>query len=249
LTTKVAIKNDEHSELPDSVKSLNLPLESEIERTEELLLIGWHEDKLALFSNQSGPVYVDFVEGKVAHRRQFGGGKKQPLARAIGLSSKVTPNVIDATAGFGRDSFVLASLGCEVMMIERSPIMAALLKDGLERAAKKPQIADIIARMSVINADAIVQLKKVKPVQVIYLDPMYPEKKKAAAVKKEMRLLQQLAGPDLDSVSLLEVALKKAIKRVTVKRPKGAPPIDGQRVNSEISSPNTRYDIYSLEAF
>lgn len=249
MSTKIAIKNDECSELPESVKSLNLPKESEVESGEALLLIGWHEDKLALFSNQSGPVYVDFVEGKVAHRRQFGGGKKQPLARAIGLSSKVTPNVIDATAGYGRDSFVLASLGCEVMMIERSPIMAALLKDGLERAAKEPEIAEIIARMSVINADAIAQLNESKPVQVIYLDPMYPEKKKAAAVKKEMRLLQQLAGPDLDSVSLLEAALKKATKRVVVKRPKGASPIDGQQANSEISSPNTRYDIYALEAF
>ncbi len=249
MSTEIAIKVDGYSDIPESIKSLGLPLESEIESDKGLLLVGWHQDKLALFSDQSGPIYVDFVEGKVAHRRQFGGGKKQPLARAVGLSSKVNPTVIDATAGFGRDSFVLASLGCKVVMIERSPIMAALLKDGLDRAAKEVEIADIIARMSIINADAITQLEESEAVQVIYLDPMYPEKKKAAAVKKEMRVLQQLAGPDLDSVLLLNAALNKAIKRVVVKRPKGAKPIEGRKVNSEISSPNTRYDIYNLEAF
>jgi len=248
LLVKILIQKEIVSRLPESIKALKLPRQQETEVEVGQLIIGWHEDKLALFSKGSGPVYVDFVEGKAAHRRQFGGGKKQPLARAIGLSSKTTPKVIDTTAGFGRDSFVLASLGCEVTMIERSPIMAALLQDGLDRAAKEPEIAEIMRRLSVIHADATDYLNDINPVQVVYLDPMYPEKKKAAAVKKEMRLLQQLTGPDLDSALLLEAALKKAVNRVIVKRPKGARSIEGQRVSSEISSPNTRYDIYNLKA-
>jgi 16S rRNA (guanine1516-N2)-methyltransferase len=245
----LVIKIEAAQTLPESIKALNLPIQTELSQTTGQILIGWHREKLALFSQESGPVYVDFVEGKVAHRLQFGGGKKQPLARAIGLSSKVSPKVIDTTAGFGRDSFVLASLGCQVMMIERSPVMAALLQDGLERAANEPKIVDIISRLSVTNADAIDYLKSSESVQAIYLDPMYPEKKKAAAVKKEMRLLQQIAGPDLDSEQLLAIALEKATNRVIVKRPKGAKPLEGQRASSEISSPNTRYDIYNLKAY
>lgn len=246
---ELVIKSDGAERLPESIKALNLPVQIESSKTSGQIMIGWYKEKLALFSQESGPVYVDFVEGKAAHRLQFGGGKKQPLARAIGLSGKVSPKVIDTTAGFGRDSFVLASLGCEVMMIERSPIMAALLQDGLDRAAKEPKISEIINRLSVVNADAIDYLKSAESVQAIYLDPMYPEKKKAAAVKKEMRLLQQIAGPDLDSEQLLIVALEKATNRVIVKRPKGAKPLEGQRVTSEISSPNTRYDIYNLKAY
>lgn len=249
MAVKIATSSGSISALPESIQKLDLPRQSDIGGETGWLIIGWHGDKLALFSEESGPVYVDFAGGKAAHRRQFGGGKKQPLARAVGISSKTTPKLVDATAGFGRDSFVLASLGCEVMMIERSPIMAALLQDGLDRAAKEPETIEIMGRLSVIHADATDYLSEAASVQVVYLDPMYPEKKKAAAVKKEMRLLQQLAGPDLDSERLLQVAMDKAINRVVVKRPKGAKPLEGVRVSSEISSPNTRYDIYNLKAF
>jgi 16S rRNA (guanine1516-N2)-methyltransferase len=72
-----------------------------------------------------GAVYVDFVEGKARHRRQFGGGKGQDIAKAIGLHKFKNPRVIDATAGLGREAFVLASLGCHLTLLERSPIIHA----------------------------------------------------------------------------------------------------------------------------
>ena len=245
----IAIKSDqENSRTIKLSEKLKLPLQKDLTETPDLLL-GWHEDKLALFPQNSGPVFIDFVEGKLAHRRQFGGGKKQPLARAIGLSSKKTPNVIDATAGMGRDSFVLASLGCKVRMIERSPVVAAMLEDALDRARQDADVCEIADRLSVICADASDYLADAQMEDVIYLDPMYPEKRKSAAVKKDMRALQMLVGVDQDSHELLKVALQKAKYRVVVKRPKQADPLEGQQPNSAISSPNTRYDIYSIKAF
>ncbi len=245
----IAIKSDqENSRAEKFSEKLNIPLETDLTEKPDLLL-GWHEEKLSLFPEGSGPVFIDFVAGKLAHRRQFGGGKKQPLARAIGLSSKKTPNVIDATAGMGRDSFVLASLGCEVQMIERSPVIAALLEDALYRAHQDTEVSLIADRLSVICADACDYLSEAGSADVIYLDPMYPEKRKSAAVKKDMRALQMLVGPDQDSQRLLKIALLKAKHRVVVKRPKLAEPLEGQQSNSSISSPNTRYDIYSIKAF
>ena len=149
----------------------------------------------------------------------------------------------------GRDSFVLASLGCKVQMIERSSVVAAMLEDALDRARQDADVCEIADRLSVTCDDASDYLADVQMEDVIYLDPMYPEKRKAAAVKKDMRTLQMLVGADQDSHQLLEAALKKAKHRVVVKRPKQADPIQGQQPNSSISSPNTRYDIYSIKAF
>lgn len=245
----IVMKSDQkNSQLVELSKKLNLPFEEDVTAKNPVAL-GFHDGKLALFQAGSGPVFVDFVDGKLAHRRQYGGGKKQPLARALGLTSKNIPNVIDATAGMGRDSFVLASLGCNVKMIERSPVIAALLEDALVRARLDSDVSPIVERLSIICADACDYLSEARSEDVIYLDPMYPEKRKSAAVKKDMRLLQRLVGPDVDSDKLLKVALQKAKHRVVVKRPGHAEPLDGQSPNASIKSPNTRYDIYSIKAF
>ncbi|MFW5426883.1 MAG: class I SAM-dependent methyltransferase [Methylophagaceae bacterium] len=193
------------------------------------------------------PIFIDFEQGKNAHRRQFGGGRGQPLAKAIGLKKGATPTIIDATAGFGRDAFVLANLGCKITLIERNPLIAILLDDALQRAAENPDINEVIARMSLINDNAIHYLSNLendlRP-DVIYLDPMYPSREKSALVKKDMRLLHELAGPDTDSEQLLTTARVTALKRVVVKRPKSAPLVGEQKPDTSIESKNTRYDIY-----
>lgn len=213
------------------------------------------DGKLALFPEKTGPVFIDFTAGKKRHRLQFGGGKGQPLARAI-LPPKVPhPFVIDATAGMGGDSFVFASLGCQVLMLERCESVAQLLEDALQRGQNDPEVGEIVQRLTLKQADStdyLIELaqdqNQAKP-DVIYLDPMYPEKKKKAAVKKEMQALQQLVGPDLDSHQLLDAALQVATQRVVVKRPAKAAPISHYIVpNNSIKSPNTRYDIYSISA-
>ncbi|MFW5426628.1 MAG: class I SAM-dependent methyltransferase [Methylophagaceae bacterium] len=192
------------------------------------------------------PIFIDFEQGKNAHRRQFGGGRGQPLAKAIGLKKGSTPTIIDTTAGFGRDAFVLANLGCTITLIERNSLIATLLDDALQRATENPDINEVIARMSLINEDAITYLKQLKQNRpdVIYMDPMYPSREKSALVKKDMRLLHELAGPDTDSEQLLTTAKSVAIKRVVVKRPKSAPFAGDQKPDTSIESKNTRYDIY-----
>lgn len=188
---------------------------------------------------------IDFSSGKYDHRRKFGGGRGQPLARAVGLKQGQSPSVIDATAGFARDAFVLASLGCEVTMVEQNKIMSLLIEDALLRAVNTPAIADIAARMQLYHANAIEFLAEGKhQADVIYLDPMYPGRDKSALVKKEMQLLHQLVGVDIDSGELLDIARTHAGKRVVVKRPKGAPFVGEQKPAASVQSKNTRFDIY-----
>ncbi len=197
--------------------------------------------------NLGSPIFIDFEQGKNAHRRQFGGGRGQPLAKAIGLKKGATPSVIDATAGFGRDAFVLAHLGCEITLLERNPLIATLLEDALFRATNNTELSDVIIRMSVHNRDAIDYLSSLNGhshPDVIYMDPMYPSREKSALVKKDMRLLHELAGPDTDSEQLLTLARNIATKRVVVKRPKSAPFVGEQKPATSIESKNTRYDVY-----
>ncbi len=201
-------------------------------------------------SNTAGPVFVDFSTGKSEHRRRFGGGKQQPLSRAVGLHKAEKLHLIDATAGLGRDAFVLACLGCTVELVERSAILAALLEDGLARAALSTDIEHILARMQLVHADSREYLSSL-PAQhadVIYMDPMYPHRSKSALVKKEMRFARDIVGEDPDASDLLEVALASATARVVVKRPKTAPSLPGPKPSTYIQSKNTRYDIYIVKA-
>lgn len=191
------------------------------------------------------PFSIDFSSGKYDHRRKFGGGRGQPLAKAVGLKQGQNPSIIDATAGFARDAFVLASLGCEVTMLEQNAVMAALLSDALTRARQTDSIADIAQRMQIHHCNAVQYLaENNSSADVIYMDPMYPSREKSALVKKDMQLLHQLAGVDTDSTELLAVAREKAGKRVVVKRPKGAGFVGNQKPAVSIQSKNTRFDIY-----
>ena len=197
------------------------------------------------------PISVDFVGGRAAHRRRFGGGRGQLVARACGLTKGVTPSIVDATAGLGRDAFVLASLGARVLMVERVGAIAALLDDGLARArgADDPDVAAIATRMQLACGDSTRHLADIVAAQafdaqVVHLDPMFPHREKSALVKKEMRVFQALVGADDDAPRLLEAALDVATHRVVVKRPKGAAPIAGPAPNHVIEEKNSRYDVY-----
>lgn len=195
-----------------------------------------------------GAILVDFVEGATAHRRKFGGGRGQDIAKAVGLKHGFTPQVLDATAGLGRDAFVLATLGCNVTMMERMPVVAALLEDGLERAKLSTEVCDIAQRMSLIHASSIESMSLATQPDVIYLDPMYPHRGKSAAVKKEMRVFQSLVGEDNDADALLAPALKLAKYRVVVKRPSYAPPLANKTPSTSIKMKKNRFDVYVNQA-
>jgi len=196
---------------------------------------------------KSKPIRIDFASGKIEYRRKFGGGLGQHIAKAVGIKENYKPYVLDATAGMGRDSFVLASLGCKVLMVERNEIIFKLLENGLKRARANSEISEIIKRMKLIKADAIEYLAKIpenKKPDVIYLDPMFPHSKKSRLVKKEMRIFRQLVGDDLDAEKLLEIALKKAKKRIVVKRPAKAEFLGGLKPNFQIRGRVSRFDCY-----
>ena len=132
---------------------LNLPLQGD---SEFAMQLGEGGLQLVELGPQApGPVRVDFVEGAMAHRRLFGGGTGQMIAKAVGVQPGIRPRVLDATAGLGRDAFVLASLGCAMTLIERQPLVAALLEDGLARAQGDAQVGHIVAQMQLLNGNAI----------------------------------------------------------------------------------------------
>ena len=191
------------------------------------------------------PLIVDFVGGAVGHRFRSGEGRKQDLPKAVGFSSGTIPDVVDATAGLGRDAFLLASLGASVTLIERSETMHALLLEGLERArAEGGRHAETVSRMTLVHGDSCVLLPQMKP-QVILIDPMHPPRDKTALVKKEMRLIRDIVGTDADSVQLMQVALEAAQNRVVLKWPLRAEPMAGVRKPShQILGKSTRYDVF-----
>lgn len=188
---------------------------------------------------------VDFVHGAVGHRLRFGGGRGQDLAKAMGLRAGKTPMIVDATAGLGRDSFLLASLGAQVTLIERSAKMHALLVDGMARAAQEGgEIAAIIARMTLLQGDAKELLPGLKA-EAILIDPMHPPRKSSALVKLELRQVREIVGADDDAVELMQVALAHASKRVVLKWPAKADPLPGIRAYShQILGKSTRYDVF-----
>jgi 16S rRNA (guanine1516-N2)-methyltransferase len=194
-------------------------------------------------------IYVDFTSGSLAHRQQYGGGRGQAIAKAIGLKQGVAPpSVLDATAGLGKDSFVMACLGCPVTLLERSSVLSQLLIDGIQRGQVSADFNIFIKRgFKLIHTQAIAYLSHLSAQNtpdVIYLDPMYPERKKTALVKKNMQILQKLLGQDNDTTALITGALQYAKKRVVVKRPKGAEIIGDTKPTMSIASKNTRYDVY-----
>ncbi len=168
--------------------------------------------------------------------------RRQPLARALG---RKTRTVVDATAGLGTDASRLAALGFKVTAVERSAVVAALLRDGLERAQRDPDLARLLGgRLTVLTGDAREWLPEMSPrPDAIYLDPMFPPKRKAsAATRKELAWLRVLVGTDPDAHELLAIA-RACSPRVVVKRPDDAPPLAPNPTLS-FCGKLVRYDVY-----
>ncbi len=217
------------------------------------LLLTWIDDALTLCLGDQFKLQtrVDFASGKSLHRLQYGGGLGQPLARAAKITGSSKPLICDATGGLGRDAFVFASLGCEVVVLEQSPIVFALLADGLQRAQHDPDISHLAKLLSIYHLDGK-SLPATWPCHrfpdTVYLDPMYPHERKKTAAKKEMQLLQRLQLDEGNEAELLSSAINTARHRVAVKRPLKALPLPGRPPAGSIKSTNTRYDIYAGSA-
>lgn len=231
-------------------KHLRLPIKKNLP-AEHVLILYYDKDGLCLQqlgeSSPKKPIKVDFAVKKITYRLKLN-KKNENLAKAVGIKTK--PRVLDATAGLGRDAFILASLSCTVTMLEKSPIIAALLQDGMMRAARDPALAEIISKMKLIQTDNIeyMQQLKLRP-DVVYLDPMFPMRKKSALVKKDMRILAALLKnePPTNEKKLLEAARACAKKRVVVKRPRLAKPLDNQEPNFSTKGRICRFDVYAVK--
>jgi 16S rRNA (guanine1516-N2)-methyltransferase len=195
------------------------------------------------------PIYVDFASGPLLYRRAPGGGRRQSLAKAIGMKESTNPSIIDATPGLGSDAIVLSWLGCDVTMVERSPIIHAPLVDGLQRARSDSLSTAVPDEQLAVRhhyaIDYLSRLAQSDAPDVIYLDPMYPQRDQSALAKKEMRILHELVGDDEDAPELLTMALARAKRRVVVKPSRRlAPLLKGLPLDVQLKGQSTRYDVY-----
>jgi 16S rRNA (guanine1516-N2)-methyltransferase len=216
---------------------------------------------LGLFSTASdapGAVRVDFSDQSLNYR-VLNKPKHQNLVKAVGLNkiaARSAPklHILDATAGLGKDAFLLASLDCWVTMLERSSIVHAMLADGLERGLladntqAKTTVADATSRLSLCRGDFLELADALEPVDVVYLDPMFPPRSKSARVKKDMFLLQGLLGHAESQPELLDAALNLAVSRVVVKRGKLSPALDPRAPDISYGGRSSRYDVYLTQA-
>ena len=195
----------------------------------------------------SNPIFVDFLDPKLSFRIKHANKSNEMILKAVGIKNNTNPSILDATAGLGTDAFLLAASGCEVLMLERSPIIGALLQNGLERYNKqKPAV--ITLKLLLASANNYLTALKSKQHDVIYLDPMYPPRVKSALGKKNMRILHTIVGADEDADKILKLALKWAKKRVVVKRPKFAGHLGLIKPDIIfVSNASSRYDVYIIK--
>lgn len=237
-------------------RRLSLPLV--VEASEALYVLMYLENGQGLALQQTGkkapgPVQVDFDSAASTYRRTKGGGEL--LVKAVGGDKQSRPTVFDATAGLGRDSFVLASWGYPVTLSERSSVIAELLQDGLERGlqSEDPDIVEAVSRMQLKPGDSqafLQQANRSSLPDVIYLDPMFPSSKKSALVKKEMQAFHHVVGKEADDIDeLIAAALDHAVYRVVVKRPLKAEVLAGKKPSYSLKGKAVRFDVYVLKAY
>ncbi|MDA8631089.1 class I SAM-dependent methyltransferase [Litoricolaceae bacterium] len=201
----------------------------------------WDEQGLALKSadfDSRSSVHIDFVGGAQARRVKAVTG--EALTRALGCQKGLRPAIVDTTAGLGGDLSVLANIGCQVLAMERHPVIAALFNDALRRA----QEAEIswCDRVNFQQMDSTEVVSRVSH-GVIYLDPMFPKERKAAP-SLSMQVLHALLHAAEPADRLLEAALDSHAARVVVKRPLKAEYLGGKVPSSQVKGKTIRFDLY-----
>ena len=190
---------------------------------------------------------LDFTAGRTAHRLKQLKHAKLPLAKACGLTKGRRPDIVDATSGLAQDGLLLAAMGSQVILLEQHPLVFVLVADALKRGREHGAdwLQTILANIEHQQGNATDYLKTHQS-QVVYLDPMYPDRDKAstAQVKKGMQILRGLADCYTDTTALFDAAITSATERVVVKRPVWAKSINNSRPDQVVSMPNHNFDIY-----
>jgi 16S rRNA (guanine1516-N2)-methyltransferase len=249
LTPAIAIfaaTEDQKTQAQYLATQLHLPYISNI-TTHYDYILSLHSDYISLqkTTEKKRPLLIDFLSKKMQHRRKQATCRTEMLARALGLTRTSSYRIVDTTTGLGRDSFILASLGFEITLLERSPIIHTLLENAMLRASQDPTTACIMKRMHLIHQDAITYLCNATTYpDIIYLDPMFPQRKKSALSKHDMQVFHAIIGEDVDADNLLHAARMSAQKRVVVKRPRYATPLANQTPTFSLSGSSNRFDVY-----
>ena len=169
------------------------------------------------------------------------------LAKAAKLKDTEHPTALDATAGLGEDSLILAAAGFRVDLYERNPVICALLCDALERAAKIPELAGVVSRMTLHHGDSIKAMANLETApDVILLDPMFPERQKSALVKKKLQMIQKLETPCDEEKDILLAAAKAAPRKLIVKRPPKGPYLADVKPDYSIAGKAVRFDVIAV---
>ena len=237
-------------------RQLDLPLLQNPDTASDYqYLLIFENDMLQLLpvdKHRGGSLFVDFQSAVAEHRRHTS-GIQQDIARAAGCKPGYRPSVLDATAGLGNDAFVLAGLGCHITLLESHPVVYALLEDGIKRAWQMDTEAgeiirnyiQLLPRQDSLPYLAHIVASTTQSFDVVYLDPMFPERQKSAKVKKAMQYFHDLVGfqPGQEK-QLMNLALQAAGRRVVVKRPRLAPLLDNRKPSYQLKGKTVRYDIY-----
>ena len=222
---------------------LGVPLKTDgrdIGDAEELSLLLDRNGLTLCFQDQK--LRGDFTDMK--KRLRTGNLQREMLVRAVRIKNNTSPYVIDATAGMGEDSLILASAGCRIRMYERDPVIAALLKDALRRAEQIPELREAISRMQLFEEDSVEALGSLtEPPDVILLDPMFPERQKSALVKKKFQLLHHLERPCEEEDSLLQAAILAQPRKIVIKRPLKGSFLAGRKPDYSLKGKAVRYDV------
>lgn len=235
-------------DVPPEVPGVRVTTLAQAQDKQLPLVLGWFDGRLALkaTTGKETPLAVDFTAGKQGYRLAADRVRHERLVKALGGIPESALTVIDATAGLGRDALVMAQAGFQIILLERSPILHAMLADGISRLAREePALA---ARLTLYHADSLDWLAQcAEPVFAVYLDPMFPQRQKSAAVKKDLLWLQQLeSAPTAEQEeTLLTLARRCADKRVVVKRPLRAPSLAGKAPSWQLAGKSVRFDIYT----
>ena len=178
------------------------------------------------------------------HRISNGRLQHEMLARAA-KSTEEKKTAIDATAGMGEDSLLIAACGYEVTMYEQNPVIAILLKDSIRRAKKNPILKNIVGRMHLVVGNSIELLsEQITDLNLIYLDPMFPESRKSGLTNKKLQLIQKMEPPCFEEEKLFEAAIKAAPAKIIVKRPSKSEYLAGKSPNYSLNGKAIRYDCY-----
>lgn len=218
--------------LSESASALELPAGLELRRDEQgLALVG-----------EGLELRGDFT--RMLPRLRPANLRRELLVKAAHVKGVAAPTAVDATAGLGEDALLLAAAGFEVTLCERDPVIAALLADTLVRATEDARLAEGAARMTLVAGDSIEVLQTLDTApDVVFLDPMFPERRRRAATNKKLQLFQQLERPCEDEEALMQAALDAHPRKVVVKRPLKGPHLAGVKPSSSLAGKVVRYDI------